>query len=51
MTFLAEGSYLFEGAIELIKTLSKTHELIMITNGLKSVQENRIKKISDSSLF
>jgi len=44
MGFLSEGSYLYENALELIKTLSESHELIMITNGLKVVQENRIKK-------
>lgn len=44
MNNLAQASFLFEGAIELIQDLSKTHRLIIITNGLTRVQKIRIAK-------
>ena len=44
MKYLGDGSFLFEGAIELIEDLSKKYTLSIVTNGLTVVQERRIKK-------
>lgn len=44
MKYLGEGSFLFEGAIELVKDLSNKYTLSIVTNGLTTVQERRIKK-------
>jgi len=44
MDNLEHASFLFEGAEDLVKSLSKTHRLIMVTNGLTRVQRTRIKK-------
>ena len=44
MKYLGEGSFLFEGAIELIEDLSNKYTLSIVTNGLTIVQERRIKK-------
>ncbi|MEF9951939.1 MAG: YjjG family noncanonical pyrimidine nucleotidase [Clostridium sp.] len=43
MKHLSYGSFLYEGAIELVKDLSKKYKLSIITNGLTLVQERRIK--------
>lgn len=40
---LAEGSDLIENALDIIKKLSRTHELHIVTNGLASTQEKRLK--------
>lgn len=42
--FLGEGAYLFEDSVEIIDYLSKKYKLVLITNGLKEVQKNRISK-------
>ena len=42
--FLGEGAYLFEDSVEVIDYLSKEYTLVLITNGLKDVQRNRIAK-------
>ena len=44
MKYLGECSFLFEGAMELIEDLSSKYTLSIVTNGLTTVQERRIKK-------
>ncbi len=44
MNNLEQASFLFDDALELIENLSKTHRLIMVTNGLTRVQRTRIRK-------
>lgn len=44
MKYLGDGSFLFEGALELIEDLSNKYILSIVTNGLTIVQERRIKK-------
>lgn len=51
MDYLGKSSILFPDSISVIDTLSKTHRLAIITNGLSIVQENRIAKSSISSYF
>lgn len=41
---LAKASFLYDGSLELVRTLHKNYKLAIITNGLKYVQDNRIKK-------
>lgn len=41
MENLAKESYLFDGALEMIETLSKSYRLFIITNGVKSTQDGR----------
>jgi 2-haloacid dehalogenase len=41
---LSTASYLYEDSISLVKSLYKDYRLTIITNGLKHVQENRIRK-------
>lgn len=48
---LGEGAYLFEDSVELVKTLSKTHKLMILTNGLSDVQNRRIEKSGIKSYF
>lgn len=43
MTTLAKTSILYDGVEEQIATLSKTHKLIIVTNGLKEVQVSRVR--------
>lgn len=40
---LGEGNFLLEGAEELCKYLSSKYRLVFLTNGIKEVQNNRIK--------
>ncbi|AGX44343.1 YjjG family noncanonical pyrimidine nucleotidase [Clostridium saccharobutylicum] len=40
---LANASFLYEDSMELVKSLYNNHKLIIITNGLKDVQDNRIR--------
>jgi len=44
MNNLEHASFLFDGAEKLIQDLSKTHRLVMVTNGLTRVQRTRIRK-------
>lgn len=44
MFHLANASFLYDDSLELIKSLHNNYKLAIITNGLKYVQENRIKK-------
>ncbi len=39
MEHLANGSFLYEGSIELLEDLHKSHKLSIVTNGLTAVQE------------
>lgn len=48
---LGEGSYLFDGAKELITHLNSNHRLAIITNGLWDVQKERICKSEIAHLF
>lgn len=40
---LAQGKFLLPGALDLVETLSHTHKLIIMTNGLKEVQRSRFE--------
>ena len=51
MKHLGDGSFLFDGAYELVEKLSKNYILSIVTNGLTSVQERRIKKSIISKYF
>ncbi len=48
---LSEGCDLIENALALIEKLSKTHELYIVTNGLASTQEKRLKDSGLSPFF
>lgn len=39
---LATKNYLLDGALEICETLSQTHDLYIITNGIQAVQEGRL---------
>lgn len=43
MRHLADGSFLYEGSLELVESLSKTCKLSIVTNGLTDVQTKRIR--------
>ena len=51
MKHLGDGSFLFDGAVELVEDLSKKYILSIITNGLTSVQERRVKKSKIAKYF
>ncbi|QAA32580.1 YjjG family noncanonical pyrimidine nucleotidase [Clostridium manihotivorum] len=44
MKHLANASFLYDDSIELIESLYKDYRLTIVTNGLKDVQNKRIKK-------
>jgi len=44
MKHLSLASFLYEGSMDLIASLHKDYRLTLITNGLKDVQDNRIRK-------
>ena len=44
LNFNGNGSFLLDGAIELIEDLSSKYILSIVTNGLTAVQEGRLKK-------
>ena len=48
---LGNGSFLLDGAAKLVEELSHKYTLSIITNGLTSVQERRIKKSAISKYF
>ena len=48
---LGNASFLYEESTELIKYLYKDYILFIVTNGLKDVQKNRIKKSSIAKYF
>jgi 2-haloacid dehalogenase len=41
---LADASFLFDDSVELVKSLHKDYRLTIVTNGLKDVQDKRIRK-------
>lgn len=51
MKHLANGSFLFEESLELVKSLHKNYRLAIISNGLKDVQNKRIRKSIISEYF
>ncbi|NMB07842.1 MAG: noncanonical pyrimidine nucleotidase, YjjG family, partial [Tissierellia bacterium] len=44
MKYLASSSFLYKESMPLIKDLHKDYKLLIITNGLSDVQNNRIRK-------
>lgn len=44
MKHLTNGSFLYEDSLELVKKLHNNYKLSIVTNGLKNVQDNRIRK-------
>lgn len=44
MKHLANSSFLYENSLELIKKLHNNYKLSIVTNGLKNVQDSRIRK-------
>jgi len=44
MKHLSNASFLFDDSIELVESLHKDYRLTIVTNGLKDVQDNRIRK-------
>ncbi|MBU5438069.1 YjjG family noncanonical pyrimidine nucleotidase [Tissierella sp. MSJ-40] len=51
MKHLSYSSFLYDDSIRLIESLHKDHQLIIITNGLTDVQDNRIRKSIISKYF
>ena len=51
MKHLSNGSFLYDDSLNLVKNLSNDYKLIMITNGLKNVQDNRIRKSDIAKYF
>ena len=51
MNHLANASFLYEDSINLVEWLHKNFRLSIITNGLKDVQDNRIRKSIISKYF
>lgn len=51
MKYLSSSSFLYKESLPPIKDLSKNYKLLIITNGLSSVQNNRIKKSPISKYF
>lgn len=48
---LAGASFLFDDSIELVESLHKDYKLTIVTNGLKDVQDNRIRKSAIAKYF
>ena len=44
MKHLSNGSFLYDDSIALVESLHKDYRLSIVTNGLKDVQDNRIRK-------
>ncbi|CAK7017811.1 YjjG family noncanonical pyrimidine nucleotidase [Tissierella sp.] len=44
MKSLSYGSFLYDDSMDLVESLHKDYRLIIITNGLSDVQDNRIRK-------
>ncbi len=51
MDHLSQASFLFDGAEELVKTLSKKYRMIIVTNGLTRVQKHRIRESAIAHYF
>ena len=48
---LSQASYLYENSFDLIETLSKAYRMVILSNGLKEVQDNRLRKSPISMFF
>lgn len=48
---LSRGTFLYDGAIELVEDLSKKYRLVLITNGLTSVQKYRVRQHKIAQYF
>ena len=44
MKYLGEGTFEIEGAYEMCQELSKSYQLIIVTNGITAVQESRLER-------
>lgn len=51
MKYLSYGSFLYEETTPLIKNLYENYQLAIITNGLRDVQNNRIRKSTIAEYF
>ncbi len=51
MKHLANASFLFEDSLELVENLHKNYRLAIVSNGLKEVQNKRIRKSTISNFF
>ena len=51
MKHLSFASFLYEDSVSLLESLHKDYRLIIITNGLKDVQDRRIRKSSVAKYF
>jgi putative hydrolase of the HAD superfamily len=51
MKHLANASFVYEDSIELVESLHKNYRLTIVTNGLKEVQNKRIKQSIISKYF
>ena len=51
MEHLADASFLFDESIDLIENLNKSYKLSIVTNGLTSVQDKRIRKSTIAKYF
>ncbi|WP_160680138.1 YjjG family noncanonical pyrimidine nucleotidase [Clostridium sp. C8-1-8] len=51
MKHLANASFVYEDSIELVESLHKNYRLAIVTNGLKEVQNKRIKQSIISKYF
>ena len=51
MKHLSNASFLYEESIDLVESLHKDYRLSIITNGLKDVQDHRIRKSIIAKFF
>lgn len=51
MEHLADASFLYDGSVELLEDISKSHKLSIVTNGLTTVQDKRIRKSTVAKYF
>lgn len=48
---LSRASFLYESSFDLIENLSRAYRLVILSNGLKEVQDNRLRKSAISRFF
>lgn len=51
MKHLASGSFLYNDSMDLVQNIHKSFRLTIVTNGLKDVQHNRIRKSTIAKYF
>ena len=51
MEHLADASFLYDGSVEFLEDISKSHKLSIVTNGLTAVQDKRIRKSTVAKYF